>query len=148
HRGGREHRRAKVAPTEVVDQVSPAVCLLRPHNREVAGEWLLENMVAPTNRSHLLIPGNFRCRARGGEEPPEASTTGTEPLTQGCLRHDFKLDPAFLPGLLKPVRSTGARIAADNLSDAAFADERRDPRLPAARVVRHYCQIGDADVEQ
>src|ERR1043166_899604 len=142
------HHRIEVARRLAVREVAPAIGAVRAQQRHVAAQRLFEYVALAVDLAHLLAVGELGADADGRIEAAEPGGSGAHALADDALRHQLEFDAAGLVGGIERARIVGARERADHLAHEARIDQRGEPALAAAGVVRHHDEIAHAQFEQ
>src|SRR5207249_7034126 len=131
-------------PGLAVDEVAPAVGAPCLDQRDIAGQREFENVFAPVEDPRLLALGELGAGRGRRVEGGDPGGRGAHPLGHRALRQDFELDPAAREDLLEDHRAAAPGKAADNLPDAALADQARHSFAAAPGGVVHHGEVAGA----
>src|SRR5579862_5367369 len=139
--GGCRHHRIEIARGRLVGEVAPAVSLPGLDQRHVAVQRFFQQIFAAANFPLFLAFGELGADGGRRIESRYAGTRGAHALRHGTLRHDFKLDTALAPELLKHHRIGRARKRAHDLSHVAGFQELGQTQMADAGIVGNDRQI-------
>lgn len=157
---GHRHERVEVPGGLVEDQVPVPVALRSPHEGEVGGDAVFEDVVTAAEGADLLgggrqchravggvPPGQSAVRdlsadARGGEEGGDTAASGTQPFGERALGHqlDLQLTVEVLAGELLVL----ADVRAGDTGDAARCEQDAESAAVRTAVVGDHAESGGA----
>ena len=141
-RGGRHHG-PEIHLRVAEDEIAGAVGGVGAHQREVAGDRLLEHVVALAEAAHLLALGQLGAEADRRVERRDAGAARADALGERALRHHLELDLAGHPARLerRGLLVVPARRRADHLAHRSVGDQLMGQRIAVRRRVDHQREV-------
>ena len=136
---GRRHHRVEVACGVPVDQVAGTIAFPGVHEREIGGDWLLEDVRSPVDQARFLSVGRDRAVSGRREEATDSRSSRTNPLGECPLGHQFHFDLALQELTLELL--VLADVGGDHPADLVVLQEKANPEIVGSGVVADEHQI-------